>query len=106
MFEHRLGSLLGRDIAEIRAMSYVEFKSWRMFYQLEPWGFVRSELHKAEILSMLYNVNRSKGRPKDTKDFITDRLTGILKALNEPEIPPELSREEVIKLIKRDFGVR
>lgn len=106
MFEHRLGSLLGRDIAEIRAMPYPEFYRWQLFYQLEPWGWALADMLKAEILTMLYNMNRSKGKAKDVKDFMQARLPGILKELAEPELPAEISREDLIKQIKRDFGVR
>lgn len=87
-------------------MPYAEFQSWRLFYDLEPWGWHGLDILKAEILSMLYNINRGKGRPKDVKDFLTDRLKGILAALKEPEQPAELTRAELLKQIKRDFGVR
>lgn len=87
-------------------MPYAEFYSWQLFYRLEPWGFERAELHKAEILAMLYAINRGKNKAKDVADFIPDRLKGILAELAKDVVPEELTREQLIARIKWDLGVR
>jgi hypothetical protein len=87
-------------------MPYAEFYSWQLFYRLEPWGFERAELHKAEILAMLYAINRGKGKVKDVADFMPDRLKGILADIARDVIPEELTREQLIARIKRDLGAK
>ena len=87
-------------------MSYPEFYSWQLFYRLEPWGFAQADLHKAEILAMLYAINRGKAKAKDVADFMPDRLKGILAEIARDIIPEELTREQLLARIKRDLGAQ
>jgi hypothetical protein len=106
MFEHRLGLALGRTIGEIRALPYPEYRSWELFYLVEPFGFENDEYRSAALLSMLHNINRTKGKAKDVKDFMRDLQAEALKQLKEPPDISELSREELIRYIKKDFGIK
>jgi hypothetical protein len=86
-------------------MPYPEYRSWELFYLLEPWGWHNSEYHAAVNMAMLYNINRSKGKPKEVKDFFRDMPKEILDQLKEAPDVNELSREDIIKRIKKDFGI-
>jgi hypothetical protein len=68
MFELRLGLALGKSVAEIRALSIVEYRRWKLFYQIEPWGFHQDEYRMAAILAMLYNTTQRS--PKTPNDFM------------------------------------
>lgn len=89
-------------------MPYPEYQTWKNFYLLEPWGYEVVEEKVAQIMAMLYNINRAKGRAKAPKDFMIDRLKEITAMLLKPDVdqPPTLSRDELLAMIKKDFGVR
>lgn len=111
MFEHRLGLALGKSIGEVRALPYPEFRAWQVFYALEPWGWHNDEFHAANLLAMLYNINRGKGKAKDAKDFIRNMETALMDALKEQRDPLaglslEEQREYQIRQIKKDFGIK
>jgi len=41
------------------------------FYELEPFGPKRDNLHSGQVASLLYNINRKKGAPTlNESDFI------------------------------------
>lgn len=41
------------------------------YYELEPFGATRDNMHSAQIVSLLYNVNKRKGAPpKESSDFL------------------------------------
>ncbi len=92
-------------------MPYPEFFSWQLFYLLEPWGWHNEEFHAANLLTMLFNTNRGKGKAKDTKDFTRNMEQAILDVLKE-QINPlegmdfEQQREYLMKQIKKDFGIK
>ena len=86
-------------------MPYPEYRSWEMFYIIEPFGFHNQEYLNASNLAMLYNINKGKGKTKETKDFMRDIPKAILSELKEKKPMPELTREELIKIIKKDFGI-
>ncbi len=110
MFEHRLGLALGKSLGEIRALPYPEFRAWQMFYAAEPWGWWNEEYQLAALLSMLYNINRGKGKAKDPKAFMRDTVKAVLSELKEAPDLSQLSFEEqrelVVKQIKKDFGIK
>lgn len=87
-------------------MPYPEFRRWQLYFELEPWGFVESEYQTAALLTMLHNVNSTRKQQKGIQHFVRDMLKGILDSVKEPTAPTELSREELIKLIKKDLGIR
>ena len=110
MFEHRLGLALSKSISEIRSMSYVEFRSWQLFYLLEPWGWQNEEYYAAVNMAMLYNINRSKGKVKEPKEFMRDLEGELLKQLEAERDLADLSvdeqREILIRQVKKDFGIK
>ena len=106
MFEHRLGLALHKTIGEVRAIPYAEFKSWQFFSMIEPFGFHDDEYRTAAILAMLYNINKGKGRAKDVSDFMRDLKKAVLNELKEKPSIDDMSRDEIVNLIKKDFGIR
>lgn len=106
MFEHRLGLALNKTIAEVRALPYPEYHAWELYYLIEPFGWRENEYSTAALLAMLYNVNRGKGKAKDVGEFMRDIPSAILNELKDKPDISELSREEIIKLIKKDFGIK
>lgn len=44
-------------------MAYSEFLEWVAFYEKEPFGETRSDMHMAVLAATLVNVNRKKGKP-------------------------------------------
>lgn len=107
MFDHRLGLALGKTLTEVRALPYPEYRAWQLYYLLEPWGWHNEEFHFAALLAMLYNANRGKkGKTREVKDFVRDMEKAVLQELAEKPDVAELPREELIKMIKKDFGIR
>lgn len=56
-------------------MSHAEFVEWLAFYQSEPFGGVRDDIHAALIVTMLANVNRNpkkKKTPFKPSEFMPD----------------------------------
>jgi len=75
-----------------------EFIKWLAFYEMEPFGSVRDNIHSGQVASLLYNINRRKNaQPLNPSDFILkDReskqdesthafLSGI-RALAKPKV--------------------
>lgn len=70
---HRLALGLGKTIGEIEAtMGASELDDWLRYWQAEPWGTTRDNLHAALITSTLINVmgGGSKGRAASIGDFM------------------------------------
>jgi hypothetical protein len=97
---------LSRTRAEIRAMPYPEYRSWELFYLLEPWGWHNDEYHAAVHMAMLYNINRGKGKAKEVKDFMRDMEKQVLEQIQEMPDVTEMDRDELIRIIKKDFGIK
>jgi hypothetical protein len=108
LFDHRLGLALHKDLEQVRAMPYRVWWQWRLYEMLEPFGWSDQEYRTAALLAMLYNANRGKGKARDVKDFTRDMLKAILKALDETTPPDlsQLSKEQIVALVKRDFGIK
>ena len=90
MFDHRLGSLLGKSIGEIHELSYPEYKDWKLFYSVEPWGWHINEYRLARLLAMLFNIYK----PADVaalqpSDFVSD----ISKVIEDHEAEQEMIKE-------------
>lgn len=106
-----MGLALRKSVGEVRALPYPEFRSWQIYYLLEPWGWENLEYLAGSVLAMLYNVNRGKkGKAKEPKHFMRDMEAALLKQLKEmPDIdnmPNEEKREHLIRQIKQDFGIK
>lgn len=69
---HRLALGLGRTVAELECgMSAREFDDWQEFYQVEPFGALRDNLHAGQIAAMVFNMNRAKNaKPLTATDFL------------------------------------
>lgn len=81
-----LALALGRTVAELeRTLTSSEFSEWMAYYELEPFGAWRDNLHAAQIAALLYNVNRERGSPaKSPGDFIyRDRVAAQEEADRE-----------------------
>jgi len=84
MFEHRLGLALGMSIGRLRAtMSESEYRSWKTYYKLEPWGFPDREYRTAAVMMLLNNTNITKRQDaKSISDFIRDPVKEVNEKVN------------------------
>ena len=86
MFEHRLGLALGKSIAEIRNLPFDEFVSWKLYYQLEPWGWHDDEYRTAALLTQMWNTRVSKqSQAKKVKDYIRNMPDLLIRGYQELE---------------------
>lgn len=107
MFEHRLGLVLGKSVGEVRALPYPEYRSWQIFYLLEPWGFENDEIRAASLLAQIHNVNVSKRSDlQKPAAYMRDTQAEVLKRLQAPPDISKMTREELLAQIKKDFGVK
>lgn len=78
-------------------MSSAEFVEWMAYYELEPFGQYRDNLHAGQVASLIFNSNRRKHTPplhptdfvlkdKETKqeEDTGEFMTG-LRALAKPK---------------------
>lgn len=65
---------LGCTVTELQGrIEYSEFLEWIAFYEAEPWGEGRSEIHTALLAAVIANVNRGKkGKRVKASDFLID----------------------------------
>ena len=93
-----MGLALGKSIGEIRSLPYDEFVSWKLFYQLEPWGWHDREYRTASLLAQLWNVHATKqSQAKKMSVYIRDMGDLIIKAYQEYERELAL-KEKMTKL--------
>lgn len=100
-----MGLALHKDLAEVRAMPYRDWYAWRLYDLLEPIGWPNEEFHFATLLAMIFNANRGKGKAKDAKDFMRDTLKSVIEALKKQPDISEMTKEQIIVLVKKDFGL-
>ena len=111
MFEHRLGLALSLSLQEVRTLPYPEYRSWQLFYKLEPWGWHDEEYRTAVLLTMMHNVNATKkSEIHKVPDYMRDLAKAMLKEVKKQEIivTGELSEreKEIIRAqAKKDFGI-
>lgn len=53
-------------------MGHTEFLEWMAFYDTEPFGETRAELHMAVLAATIANANRGKKKPVKVSRFVTD----------------------------------
>ena len=53
-------------------MDAAELAEWEAYYQVEPWGDQRSDLHAATITCSVANQFAGKGAGAKVKDFLPD----------------------------------
>jgi hypothetical protein len=108
MFDHRLGSLLRRSLGEVHALSYPEYRSWQLFYLLEPWGWENEEINTVRIIAMIHNA--ASQTAKAPSEFLRDPLNEILNQLKEKsnleDLPLEERRKKILQAVKQDFRIK
>lgn len=59
-------------MAELRAtLGFRELRQWEAFYEAEPWGALRDNMHAGLIAATMANQNRKRGtRAATFKDFL------------------------------------
>ena len=98
MFEHRLGLALGLTLGQIRALPNEEYRSWRSYYKLEPWGWQDSEYRTAALMATMVNTSATKrNQTKKISDFMRDPERAIASQINEAE-----QREKWLKATKKE----
>jgi hypothetical protein len=71
LFDHRLASLLGRTVDEMKAaLSQREYLSWQLYWSEEPWGPFRDNLHAAIIAREVRRRYLKKGARSSLDDFM------------------------------------
>jgi len=63
LFEHRLAALLGRSLAELDDLPTRELARWAQYWNEEPWGAVRDNMHAAIIIMELLKPHLPEGAP-------------------------------------------
>lgn len=52
-------------------LSSAEYSEWIEYWNIEPWGAWRDNLHAAQIASLIFNTNRGKDQaPVKPADFM------------------------------------
>lgn len=69
-------------IGQIDQMPSSEFTEWMAFYEIEPFGPSRDNVHSAMICSLLYNANRGKRQEALT---VTDFMLKDVDAKRESD---------------------
>ena len=95
MFQHRLGLALGMTLGQIRALPNEEYRSWRSYYKIEPFGWQDNEYRTAFLAMILYNTHAKNG--KKTSDFMRDPEKAIESQINQAK-----QREKWLKATKKE----
>jgi hypothetical protein len=71
IFDHRLAALLGMTVEEMRrSLTARAYRDWQLFWEAEPWGPVRDNLHAAIIASEIRRPQMAKGKTGSLDDFM------------------------------------
>ena len=98
MFQHRLGLALGMTLGQIRALPNEEYRSWRSYYKLEPFGWQDNEYRTAALMTMLNNTAATKqSQTKKIDDFMRDPEKAIENQVNQAK-----QREKWLKATKKE----
>jgi hypothetical protein len=89
-----------------------EYESWKLYYQIEPFGWHDNEYRTGAILAMLNNVNASKKKDaKKESDYMRDMPKLIMRAYQNMSAEDKrrerllkASIEERRQLIAKAFG--
>lgn len=92
---HRLGALLGKDFGELREMPEPDYRSWELYYLLEPWGWPDREYRTAAIMTAVFNAQGPK-RPREISEFIRDMEAEILAYIEN-----EMNQEDEMEKLQR-----
>lgn len=88
---------LGRTVEELaETTSAREILDWQAYWNVEPWGAIRDNMHAGIITSMIFNANRSRNDkarsysdfmlkdPEQVKESGTQKFVAALRALAVP----------------------
>lgn len=107
-----MGLALGKSIAEIRQLGYPEFKRWRLYEAIEPFGWPEKEYHFASLMALIYNLAPVKKKPLTPADFIVDidevianQEKELVKKKKFAELTTEEKREYILDQFKKRFLV-
>lgn len=91
-----------KSYAEILELSVSELAHWQVYYSIYPMDDVRDYYISANLLSLLYNVNRdSKSNALTPDDF----LPVFMKEEEQPQTPEEINgRINMLKTIYTKKG--
>lgn len=95
MFDHRLAALLGRTVGEMRAtLPWDEYCGWLAYWQVEPWGPWRDNVHAAIIAREVTRANARLRRgakldlasymvidPEERQRAANERVVAMLQAM-------------------------
>jgi hypothetical protein len=103
---------LGKTLTEINGLPAEEYESWKLYYQIEPFGWHDNEYRMGAILAMLNNVNASKKKDaKKESDYMRDMPKLIMRAYQNMSAEDKrrerllkASIEERRQLIAQAFG--
>lgn len=71
MFDHRLAALMGRTIFETKSsMGNCEYLSWQRYWNQEPWGAWRDNIHAAVIAREVRRPQLRRGSESKLDDFM------------------------------------
>lgn len=108
MFEHRLGALLHKSIAEVRELSAVEYHRWELFYQIEPWG---TEYIISRLIAGMFNGSGRFKTYQEPEKFVRklnfrvdEKSIGMTK--EELKQYRKEHRDEIRMAVKSAFGVK
>ena len=87
-------------MAELQArMSYAEFVDWLAYYQIEPFGGVRGDLHAALVAAIIANANRDpkkRRKPYTPGEFMPDWWKGKEKAEGPAHVALLLAKMQML----------
>jgi len=70
MFEHRLAALLGRSLGELDELPARELERWATYWNEEPWGVYRDNMHAALIITELLKPHLKEGTTLNMDKFM------------------------------------
>ena len=102
---------LGKSLGEIRNLPAPEVRLWRLYYEIEPWGFHDDEYRTAALMMIVHNSNITKrSQAKKVKDFMRDMpkevQAGYNRLVKEQQMKEQMksmTREEKIAMISKSF---
>ena len=84
---YKVASLWGCTVREAQERcTWREFIGWAAFYETDPWGHERSDLHAGIVASTIANAMRQKrGRSFKPRDFMPNFGTRGMPAKQSPQ---------------------
>ena len=91
------------SVGQLRSvMSYTEYRSWKAYYLLEPWGWHDREVRTATTMALMHNLKVKRSQRLKPDDFITNRPKMVLDAYREQDAQIDMRN----KLLEADIEER